>query len=93
MLDSLLRGIESLFHTTRSDNSPILELLGNNTNVNTENVMLYLGIIEKRIIDMLNKVYWADHVRRQELRLDENKKPKLQIPELSDIAPTQPCAL
>ncbi|XP_011497170.1 PREDICTED: coiled-coil domain-containing protein 63-like, partial [Ceratosolen solmsi marchali] len=93
VMDSLLRGIDMLFHTTHCDKSPILELLGNNSTVNVENVMLYLGIIEKRINEMLNKVFWIDRMRRQELRIDESKKPKLQIPEISNIAPTQPCAL
>ena len=58
------------------------------------NVMLYLGIIEKRIIDMFNKVHWIDKVqKRSELRLDETKKPKLKIQPITKVAPTQPCPL
>lgn len=94
VIDKLLRGIDSLFKTIRCDNSPILELLGDNTHVTMSNVMLYLGIIEKRILEMFHKVYWVDIVgRAPQLRLDEEKKPRLKIPALTRIVPTQPCAL
>lgn len=56
--------------------------------------MLYLGIIEKRISEMLNKVHWVDvNGKSDTIRLDEERKPKLNIPVLSEIAPTQPCSL
>ena len=58
------------------------------------NVMLYLGIIEKRITEMFNKVHWMDKTTKSEaIRLDEEKKPKLNVPALPYIVPTQPCAL
>ncbi|XP_046738263.1 coiled-coil domain-containing protein 63-like [Diprion similis] len=93
VIEKLLRGIEALFRAVRCDNSPILELLGDNSHVTTNNVMLYLGIIEKRITDLFNQVHWVDKARKAPSRLDESKKPRLKVPVLSQIAPTQPCAL
>jgi len=76
------------------DNSPLLDLLGDNTTVTMSNVMLYLGIIEQRITDMFHKVYWMDkETKAAYLRLDEEKKPRLKVPTIVQIAPTQPCAL
>lgn len=95
VIDKLLRGIDDLFKAIRCDNSPILELLGDNTHITMSNVMLYLGIIEKRITEMFHKVYWVDkeskvpHLRH----LDEERKPRLKVPVLNRIAPTQPCVL
>lgn len=58
------------------------------------NVMLYLGIIEKRITDMFNKVHWIDRGNKLEpMRLDEEKKPKLRVGGVPQVAPIQPCAL
>ncbi|XP_058808667.1 coiled-coil domain-containing protein 63 [Phymastichus coffea] len=93
VIDKLLKGVESMFHAIRCDNSPILDLLGEQQQVTTNNVMLYLGIIEKRLAEMMHKMHWIDRTQKAELRLDENRKPKLQVPQLSSIAPTQPCAL
>lgn len=93
-MDKLLHGIESLFQTIGCDNSPILELLGDNTHVTMSNVMLYLGIIEKRITEMFHKVHWMDKATKApQLRFDEDKKPRLKIPIINQIVPTQPCAL
>ncbi|XP_011644168.1 coiled-coil domain-containing protein 63 isoform X2 [Pogonomyrmex barbatus] len=94
VMDKLLRGIDSLFKAIRCDNSPILELLGDNTHVTMSNVMLYLGIIEKQITEMFHKVYWIDKESKlPQLRLDEEKKPRLKVPVLNRIVPTQPCIL
>ncbi|KAF7378624.1 hypothetical protein HZH66_015411 [Vespula vulgaris] len=93
-LDKMLKGIEALFKTMRCDNSSILRLLGDNTHVTMSNVMLYLNIIEKHITEMMHKVHWIDKATMvSTLRLDEDRKPKLKIPSLTQIAPTQPCAL
>ncbi|XP_003702222.2 coiled-coil domain-containing protein 63 isoform X1 [Megachile rotundata] len=94
VMEKLLKGIDSLFKAIRCDNSPILELLGDNEQITRSNVMLYLGIIEKRITQMFHKVYWIDKATKaQHLRLDEEKRPKLKVPPIEHIAPTQPCAL
>jgi len=76
------------------DNSPLLDLLGDNTHVTMSNVMLYLGIIEQRIIDMFHKVYWMDkQTKAPYLRVDEEEKPRLKVPAIVQIVPTEPCAL
>lgn len=90
----MLTGIEALFKVVRCDNSAILRLLGDNAHVTMSNVMLYLNVIEKRITEMMHKVHWVDKATMaSQLRLDEDKKPKLKVPSLLEIAPTQPCAL
>ncbi|KAK1131274.1 hypothetical protein K0M31_017561 [Melipona bicolor] len=94
VIEKLLKGIESLFKAIRCDNSPILQLLGDHEQITTSNVMLYLGIIEKRITQMFHKVYWLDKATKtQQLRLDEERKPRLKVPHVEQIASTQPCAL
>ncbi|XP_076375891.1 coiled-coil domain-containing protein 63 [Megalopta genalis] len=94
ILEKLIKGIDSLFKAIRCDNSAILELLGDNEQITMSNVMLYLGIIEKRITQMFHKVYWVDRATKtQQLRLDEDKRPRLRVPAIKYIAPTQPCAL
>lgn len=93
IIDKLLAGIDTLFRTIDCDNSPILLLLGDNTHVTMNNVMLYLGLIEKRITELFNKVHWIDKTNKTEPRLNEDLKPKLRVPDLSSIAPTQPCPL
>ncbi|XP_050457362.1 coiled-coil domain-containing protein 63-like isoform X1 [Cataglyphis hispanica] len=94
VMDKLLRGIDGLFKAIRCDNSPILELLGDNTHVTMSNVMLYLGIIEKQITEMFHKVYWVDKISKvPQLRIDEGRKPILKVPLVNRIVPTQPCAL
>lgn len=94
VMDKLLRGIDGLFKAIRCDNSPILELLGDNSQVTMSNVMLYLGIIEKRITEMFHKVHWMDKATKTpQLRLDEDKRPRLRVPALNRIVSTQPCPL
>ncbi|XP_020283097.1 coiled-coil domain-containing protein 63 [Pseudomyrmex gracilis] len=94
VMGKLLQGIDDLFRTIRCDNSPILELLGDNTHVTMSNVMLYLELIEKRITEMFHKVYWVDKASKAaQLRVDEDRKPRLKMPGLSRIVPTQPCPL
>lgn len=94
VIEKLLKGIDSLFKAIRCDNSPILQLLGDHEQITTSNVMLYLGIIEKRITQMFHKVYWLDKATKtQQLRLDEERKPRLKVPQVEQIASTQPCAL
>jgi hypothetical protein len=76
------------------DNTPLLDLLGDNEHVTMSNVMLYLGIIEQRIINMFHKVYWMDkQIKATHLRLDEDEKPRLKVPTILQIVPTEPCAL
>ncbi|XP_006622407.1 coiled-coil domain-containing protein 63-like [Apis dorsata] len=94
VLEKLLKGIDSLFKAIRCDNSPILRLLGDNEQITMSNVMLYLGIIEKQITQMFHKVYWLDRTTKtQQLRIDEERRPRLKVPPIEYIAPTQPCAL
>lgn len=56
----VLRGIEALFHLVKCDNSPLLELLGGNTNVTPYNLLLYLEMIERRCVEMVNRCYFLE---------------------------------
>ncbi|CAH0385664.1 unnamed protein product [Bemisia tabaci] len=56
-MTQLLRGIDSLFKLIPSDSTAILKLLGESPTVQPFNVMLFLNIIERRIIEIVNKVY------------------------------------
>ncbi|XP_066589533.1 putative leucine-rich repeat-containing protein DDB_G0290503 [Prorops nasuta] len=93
-IERLLKGIEALFRTLKCDTTQIPENLGDEPNVTAENVMQYLGIIEKQIVDMFNKVYWADKASKSKhLRLDEENRPELTVPSITRVVPTQPCSL
>lgn len=56
-LAQLLVGINKLFKLCKCSNAPLLELLGNNLEINKYNVMLHLEILEKRISDLILMVY------------------------------------
>ncbi|XP_051162078.1 coiled-coil domain-containing protein 63 [Leptopilina boulardi] len=92
VMDKLLKSVDDMFKAIKCDKSPILELLGDDTQVTMNNVMLYLGIIEKEVSNMLSKLYWIDKANGDE-RISEEKRPIFVPPLLSDIAPTQPCPL
>lgn len=60
-LAQLLAGINKLFKLCKCSNAPLLELLGNNSEINKYNVMLHLEILEKRISDLILMVYYKEH--------------------------------
>lgn len=91
-MNQLLKGVDELFGAINCDKSPILELLGDDTQVTMNNVMLYLGIIEKEVSNILTKMYSTEKVNGEE-KISEERKSVLVPPTLSDIAPTQPCPL
>ncbi|XP_043481677.1 coiled-coil domain-containing protein 63 [Leptopilina heterotoma] len=92
VMNQLLKGVDELFGAIKCDKSPILELLGDDTQVTMNNVMLYLGIIEKEVSNILTKMYSTENVNGEE-KISEERKSVLVPPTLSDIAPTQPCPL
>lgn len=59
-LTQLLTGINKLFKLCKCSNAPLLELLGNNSEINKYNVMLHLEILEKRISDLILMVYYKE---------------------------------
>lgn len=60
-LAQLLAGINRLFKLCKCSNAPLLELLGNNSEINKYNVMLHLEILEKRISDLILMVYYKEN--------------------------------
>ncbi|XP_063240883.1 outer dynein arm-docking complex subunit 1 [Bacillus rossius redtenbacheri] len=56
LLARVLRAVENVFNLVRCDNAPVLQLLGHNSHVTSHNVMLYLGVIECRISDLVRLV-------------------------------------
>ncbi|KAG5876655.1 hypothetical protein JTB14_029387 [Gonioctena quinquepunctata] len=59
-LTSVLQGIQSIFDMLNCDRGPILDLLGENSEINVFNVNIFLGTIEKRISALITKVYFAE---------------------------------
>lgn len=59
-LAQLLAGINKLFKLCKCSNAPLLELLGNNSEINKYNVGLHLEILEKRITDLILMVYYRE---------------------------------
>lgn len=59
-LGQLLTGINKLFKLCRCSNAPLLELLGNNTEISKYNVMLHLEILEKRVSELILIVYYKE---------------------------------
>ncbi|CAH1962892.1 unnamed protein product [Acanthoscelides obtectus] len=59
-LHAVLDGIEEVFYIASCDRGPILDLLGNSSDINLFNVKIYLGTIEKKISSIVTKLYFAE---------------------------------
>ena len=53
-MDELLAGIAGLFKRINCDRRPIEQMLGGDCGVKAKNVMVYLGQIEQRTVELLN---------------------------------------
>ncbi|XP_066996668.2 outer dynein arm-docking complex subunit 1 [Anabrus simplex] len=84
-LTDLLSGIETVFHLIRCDNSPLLDLLGANAHVTPYNVLLFLGIIERRSNDLLNTVSYLEKKAKK-----GGDSSKLRTFPVDVVTPTQP---
>ncbi|KAF5286951.1 hypothetical protein FQR65_LT12410 [Abscondita terminalis] len=56
-LADLLGGIERMFKLIDCDYTPVLRLLGNDAEINENNVMLYLGVLEQKIAEITANMY------------------------------------
>ncbi|XP_031330511.1 coiled-coil domain-containing protein 63 [Photinus pyralis] len=56
-LESILKGIDGLFQLIECDYAPILQLLGEDAAINQDNVMLYLGVLEKKVGELTANMY------------------------------------
>ncbi|XP_044739405.1 coiled-coil domain-containing protein 63-like [Chrysoperla carnea] len=65
-LKRTLEEIQKIFQMVKADNSPILELLGDNASVNIFNVRLYLEILEKRTNELIQVSYYKDKMMKDE---------------------------
>ncbi|RZC40821.1 hypothetical protein BDFB_010269 [Asbolus verrucosus] len=59
-LAQILEGIKDVFDLINCDCAPILDLLGENPDVNEDNVMVYLGLIEKKVSGLITTVYFKE---------------------------------
>ncbi|KAE8745195.1 hypothetical protein FOCC_FOCC008086 [Frankliniella occidentalis] len=97
----VLRGIEALFHLVKCDNSPLLELLGGNTNVTPYNLLLYLEMIERRCVEMVNRCYFLEKATEDKGSLPAggpvvfgDVKPIVKaLPTVEAIVEAHPCPL
>ncbi|XP_073820036.1 wampa [Musca autumnalis] len=94
-LDSLLKGIETLFKMSQCDATPLMVLLGNHNHVDLVNVRRFLKILERRIFDITASVYVME--RRDESKafghyvVKQIEKICEWPTELNDIVLTQQC--
>ncbi|KAL0273372.1 UNVERIFIED_CONTAM: hypothetical protein PYX00_006054 [Menopon gallinae] len=58
IVDRLLEGIQVIFRFLQCDPTPLLSLLGPNTTVTKFNYKLYMNLIEKRVTDINNLVWY-----------------------------------
>ncbi|XP_069670366.1 coiled-coil domain-containing protein 63 isoform X2 [Periplaneta americana] len=94
LLKKLLDGINRIFHLVRCDNAPILSLLGDNAQVTSYNVMLYLGIIGRRTNDLMSVVYYMEHMDDKPSSLiQEEELTKPHLVRIEEMVPTNPCPL
>ncbi|PSN46817.1 hypothetical protein C0J52_11196 [Blattella germanica] len=98
VMNNLLDGIQHIFHMVRCDNAPILALLGDNAHVTSYNVMLYLGIIERRTNDLMNVVFYLQQLTspgelEEETKVQLRDLSKPRHLGLEKIVPTNPCPL
>ncbi|KAJ1524047.1 hypothetical protein ONE63_010587 [Megalurothrips usitatus] len=99
--NNVLRGIEALFHLVKCDNSPLLELLGGNTNVTPYNLLLYLEMIERRCVEMVNRCYFLEKATEDKGALPlggpvvfGDVKPVIKpLPTVEAIVDAHPCPL
>ncbi|XP_055640309.1 coiled-coil domain-containing protein 63 [Toxorhynchites rutilus septentrionalis] len=59
-LDELLRTAERIYKLLHCDEAPILNLLNNESNVTLNNAKLFLGIIERRVANMISNVNYVE---------------------------------
>ncbi|KAK4878234.1 hypothetical protein RN001_010740 [Aquatica leii] len=56
-LEQLLSGIKKMFELIGCDHTPVLQLLGNDAEINDNNVMLYLGVLEQKVGELTANMY------------------------------------
>lgn len=64
-LDQLRSGIESLFGRINCDPRPIRQMLGGDAGINNKNIMVYLGQIEHKTVEMLHALQFNKLKRSQ----------------------------
>ncbi|KAI4467547.1 hypothetical protein MML48_2g00018177 [Holotrichia oblita] len=95
VLDNLLKGIDKLFKICKCTNAPLLELLGNNTNINNYNVLLYLEMLEQRVDELIMGVYYKEKDKRTKSKdnIIKEEKIKFIIQPVDEIVSSNPCPL
>lgn len=59
-LTQILTGIQAIFVLIECNFSPVLYLLDQNADINEDNVMIYLGLVEKQISDIITTTYFKE---------------------------------
>ncbi|KAK6637156.1 hypothetical protein RUM44_007570 [Polyplax serrata] len=63
IVNQLLEGLNAVFKLIQCDPTPILTLLGSNSVANIHNFELYLNILEKRVIEIGNLIWYLTYSR------------------------------
>ncbi|KAL7030466.1 hypothetical protein ACKWTF_006668 [Chironomus riparius] len=59
-LQEILRAVERLYKLLKCDEAPILYLLGKEKKVSLNNAKLFLGIIDRKILQMMNNIQFVE---------------------------------
>ena len=108
IIQNVLEGVQAVFRFIQCDPTPILQLLGDNTLITSQNCMLYLDMIERRVMDIVELIWYLSYSKVaaraaklfpgqvSQLREPVMKSTKPAAPKIltSDkVVPTQPCPL
>ncbi|XP_017778058.1 PREDICTED: outer dynein arm protein 1-like [Nicrophorus vespilloides] len=95
LLKDLLEGITRIFRMCKCSNAPLMELLGNNSSINMQNVLLYLEILEKKINELIVNTYYKEKKDKKKgaVRIIGEEKYKYHLIAVDELVDKDPCPL
>ncbi|KAK6184463.1 hypothetical protein SNE40_006931 [Patella caerulea] len=75
IVEKLIVAVESLFNCLKCDSSAIDEMLGCEDGITENNILLYMGIIEQRTMDLLHIQHYIDMKKAEPEKDGRNKEP------------------
>ncbi|XP_018326618.1 coiled-coil domain-containing protein 63 [Agrilus planipennis] len=79
-LKALLNGVKELFDFLKCDIAPILNLLGENNTIDDCNVMLFVGLLDKRVAELTRILVYKETMMERKARAALNMLKKERIP-------------
>nr|CAD7416110.1 unnamed protein product [Timema cristinae] len=101
ILNKLMSWMEEMFVLLRCDKAPLLALLGEHSSVSLLNWGMYMRLIERRTLDIINILYCKEGHPSSISGIRRSTPPvivpprmaRLEVVPLCEAAPTQPCSL